>query len=285
MTALYNEIEPFAVEWTRELIKRGHVAPGRVEPKSITELTTGEFYGATQAHFFAGIGVWSYALRLAGWPDDREIWTGSCPCQPFSGAGKRKGAADERHLWPAWFKLIKKRRPAIVVGEQVASPAGRAWLDDVSADLESAGYAVGAADIPAASVGSPHLRQRLYFVGVADADATGRSEQRRGGVPKDGDASQRYDADGRGAAEWLADSGSQPGRLIENPNGSTPTSGLWSNPEWVYCRDGKYRPVEPGSPPLVDGATARVGRLRGYGNAINAEVAATFIRAVMEVIR
>ena len=53
--------------------------------------------GYTQCHFFAGIGIWSYALRLAGWPDDRQVWTGSCPCQPFSAAGKGEAFNDERH--------------------------------------------------------------------------------------------------------------------------------------------------------------------------------------------
>ena len=100
MSAYYNEIDPFAAQWLRELIKAGHIAPGEVDTRSI------ENAGFTQCHFFAGIGTWSYALRCAGWPDDRPVWTGSCPCQPFSAAGKRKGTSDERHLWPTFFHLI-----------------------------------------------------------------------------------------------------------------------------------------------------------------------------------
>jgi DNA (cytosine-5)-methyltransferase 1 len=123
--------------------------------------------GYTQAHFFAGLGGWAYALRLAGWPDDREVWTGSCPCQPFSDAGKRKGTADERHLWPDFHRLIAECSPATVFGEQVASKDGLAWLDTVSTDMENAGYAFGAADLCAAGVGAPHIRQRLWFVGHA----------------------------------------------------------------------------------------------------------------------
>src|SRR5262249_53759847 len=120
--------------------------------------------GYTQAHFFAGIGGWSLALRRAGVPDDFPIWTGSCPCQPFSSAGARGGTSDPRHLWPAWFALIEKCRPPIILGEQVASEDGLGWLDTVYADLERCDYTVGSADLCAAGVGAPHLRQRLYFV-------------------------------------------------------------------------------------------------------------------------
>lgn len=144
----------------------GHIAPGRVEQQSITELSARHVAGITQFHAFAGLGGWSHALRLAGWPDDLPVWTGSCPCQPFSAAGRKKGFADERHLWPAWFKLIRACRPACILGEQIASPDGLRWLDLVQADLEGAGYAVRAADLPAACVGAPHKRQRLYFVAV-----------------------------------------------------------------------------------------------------------------------
>ena len=171
MAAYYNEFDPKAAAWLRELIKQGHIAPGDVDERSISDVTPDDLRGYTQCHFFAGIGVWSYALRQAGWPDDRPVWTGSCPCQPFSSAGKRKGTSDERHLWPHWFHLISQCRPSDVFGEQVASKDGRAWFDTVQADMEALGFAVGAADLCAAGIGAPHIRQRLWFYGtVADAD-------------------------------------------------------------------------------------------------------------------
>src|SRR5689334_6724883 len=117
----YNENDPKAAAWLRELIKHGHIAAGEVDERSIADVKPGDLAGFVQCHFFAGIGIWSYALRLAGWPDDREVWTGSCPCQPFSAAGKQEGISDERHLWPEWFRLIKDCFPAVIFGEQVAA--------------------------------------------------------------------------------------------------------------------------------------------------------------------
>ena len=346
MTAIYNEIDPFAAAWLCQLVRHGHIADGVINEKSVVGLDPVDVASATQFHTFAGIGVWSYALRLAGWPDDRPVWTGSCPCQPFSAAGKRGGFEDERHLWPAWFRLIRECRPPVIFGEQVASKDGLAWLDAVYADLEGEGYAVGAVDLCAAGVGAPHIRQRLFFVaervadtggeglsareraavcrqgrrseggaaqqrgsaslgvgnagqygdreharelhgdegqhaersshrdhasvvagaaiGLADDDEAGRSEQRSAGLPANRDTSRRNDADGRGAHY-----------------GPGPTNGHWRDADWLYCRDAKWRPVEPGSFPLAHGAPARVGRLRGYGNAIVAQAAAEVIRAYM----
>jgi len=175
VAAYYNEINPYAAEWLRNLIKAGHIAPGEVDGRSIEDVKVDELASFTQCHFFAGIGVWSHALRSAGWTDDRPVWTGSCPCQPFSGAGKRLGFADERHLWPVWFRLISERRPSVIFGEQVASADALAWLDVVQSDLERADYAVGAFDLCAAGFGAPHLRQRLWW--VADSD-----RERRDGI-------------------------------------------------------------------------------------------------------
>jgi DNA (cytosine-5)-methyltransferase 1 len=179
VTAYYNEIDPMAAAWLRQLIARGLIAPGDVGERSIVDVKPEDLAGYTQCHFFAGIGGWSYALRLAGWPDDRPVWTGSCPCQPFSVAGQQRGSEDERHLWPAFFRLIRERRPPVVFGEQVAGASGLAWLDHVAADLEDDHYAVAAANLGAHSVGAPHLRQRLYW--VADAEHSIRRKERING--------------------------------------------------------------------------------------------------------
>jgi DNA (cytosine-5)-methyltransferase 1 len=181
MPAYYNEFDPYAAQWLRNLIAAGHIAPGDVDERSILEVKADDLRSYDQCHFFAGIGGWSHALRLAGWPDDRPVWTGSCPCQPFSAAGKQRGSDDERHLWPAFFDLIRECGPGSVFGEQVAGAAALAWLDHVCADLEGAGYAAAAAALPACCVGAHHRRERLFWVAHADGwDASAERQQRSG---------------------------------------------------------------------------------------------------------
>ena len=467
MAAYYNEIDPYAAQWLRNLIAAGHIADGEVDERSIEDVRPSDLKGFTQCHFFAGIGVWSYALRQAGWSDDREIWTGSCPCQPFSAAGQGKGLADSRHLWPVWMELIATCSPRIIIGEQVASKgvvghaneglygvrggqtagsvsevfrqrkarieavmqgvpegvrkdlalqidggakshksqkkpeskdlfegiqsqepggvldcgvqtkepeegicvrlgcicpsdagahiqrnlrgirdcscvggcareslqhplarqdrpeqrvclrecsdrcfcgerdagglgggsgdvnhrsvvekqgvknderrtsragnaefneeAGGAWIDLVFGDLEGAGYACAAVAFPAASVGAPHIRDRLYWVG--DSISKGLE-----GFTGDGEL-----------YEWkkpsrpTATAGFQP-----EPGKPGPTNGFWAEADWLRGQDRLWRPVEPGTSPLADGSPSRVGRLRSYGNAINAEAAKAFIESYLE---
>jgi len=200
--AYYNEIDPYAAAWLRNLIRAGFIPPGDVDQRSIADVTPTDVAGYTQCHFFAGIAGWALALHLAGWPHNRPVWTGSCPCQPLSSAGQRKGHLDQRHLWPAFYALIAQRRPATIFGEQVAGKDGREWLAGIRADLESAGYAVGAADLCAASVGAPHIRQRLFW--VANADEAGSGFLGSAGLPTLNHTSCRDDTDRRGPTGWVA---------------------------------------------------------------------------------
>ncbi len=180
MTAYYNEIEPYAAQWLRNLIGKGLIAHGEVDTRSIVDVQPDDLRGFSQCHFFAGIGGWAYAARLAGWPDERPLWTGSAPCQPFSVAGKGKAQEDERHLWPVFFELISACRPPVLMGEQVAAAVGKDWLDGVCADLEGVGYACGATVVPACAVDAPHRRDRLWF--VADCERIGLRGERSGAL-------------------------------------------------------------------------------------------------------
>jgi DNA (cytosine-5)-methyltransferase 1 len=178
LSAYYNEFKPEAAAMLRQLIRDGLIAAGEVDERSITEVQADDIRNYTQCHFFAGIGGWSVALRLAGWDDTRPVWTGSCPCQPFSSAGRQKGKADERHLWPVWFRLIRESKPAFVFGEQVSAAIRHGWWDDVADDLEGEGYSTRAEIRPASSVGRPHKRDRLWFVANAQSEQTIASEPR-----------------------------------------------------------------------------------------------------------
>lgn len=350
MSAYYNEIDPFCIEWLKNLIKKNLIADGDVDGRSIADVQSNDLKGYDQCHFFAGIGLWSYALRQAGVDDTEPVWTGSCPCQPFSTAGRQKGKEDERHLWPTWFRLIRECKPPVIFGEQVAAAIGHGWLDLVQSDLEGENYAVGKAVLGACSVGAPHIRQRLYFVAdtrqkqrgwrenkfesfipnttigsqetihnqrcgtteqLADTAELRRSEQRRAANialqrerTKRGGKYEESEYDGQlsGRLEGLCWSGvvvgdtfnprleghtgNEPGRLTADeigPIGAASCNGFWTGADWVYCRDKKYRPVEPGTFPLAHGVANRVGKLRAYGNAIVLQVAAEFIRAFREI--
>lgn len=299
MAAYYNEFDPQAAAWLRELIAKGHIAPGLVDERSIEDVKPDDLKEFTQCHFFAGIGVWSYALRRAGWDDSRPVWTASCPCQPFSAAGAGAGFADPRHLYPSLGWLIAECKPSIVLGEQVAGKAVYPWIDLVHAHLESLGYAFGAVPFPSAGVGAPHIRDRLFWVADAEdhrckwcgeqCESTGRacsthgcSTERLGhsdckGLEIGGDRPyQEPCQEVREAAQrssGLSGLSNQPG----------PVNGIWAGADWIYCRDKKWRAIKPGLEPMVNGASARVVRLRSYGNAINAEAAKIFIEAVMGV--
>ncbi len=324
MAAYYNEIDPYAAQWLRNLIAAGHIAPGDVDERSIEDVHPDDLKHYTQCHFFAGVGVWSYALRRAGWPDDRPVWTGSCPCQPFSAAGAGAGFDDQRHLWPHFHWLISERRPAVVFGEQVASKDADPWLDLVQADVETMAYAFGAVAFPSAGIGAPHIRDRTYW--VADTNSHRQPTRRLSVRPRrqveastvesgNGQAGGLAKTECRHAAElarqWARSRSTQgtgaPGELegcgsLLDPRPAGPVNSLWADADWLFCRDGKWRPVESGTFPLADGVAGRVGlngsdwrtpageeksgnrvgRLRAYGNAINAEAARVFIEAYLD---
>jgi len=219
----YNEFDPFAARWLRELIKEGLIPDGEVDERSIIDVDGKDLKGFTQCHFFAGIGGWSYALQLAGWGSARPVWTGSPPCQPFSVAGAGKAQDDERHLWPHFFNLIRECKPPTVFGEQVASAIRTEWFDDLQTDMENQGYATAMAVLPACSVGAPHKRERLFF--VADSVTHRRQQSMQ---PLQGEPSERSRGDSLNSRS-LGNTNSQgsqghgePGELhLRQPNGES----------------------------------------------------------------
>jgi DNA (cytosine-5)-methyltransferase 1 len=354
----YNEIEPHAAAWIRNLIALGELPDGVVDERSIVDVRGDDLDGCDEVHFFAGIGVWARAVaeaeRASNYRLRRPLATGSCPCQPLSSAGQRKGHVDERHLWPAFHRLITERRFATVLGEQVAGKDGREWMSAVRHDLEASGYAVGCAVLPAGGYGAPHIRYRMFFVADADGwgqpevgqgheaprggwaieparpgaggavrgvdDATGaRQPSPRSGEPGQSESRERLPSMGcadsgladacrvecepvegnggiRGADDGARTASERSGPY-RSPMRPSPVNGFWRASDWLFCRDNKWRPIEPGTFPLVDGSAfrlgsggpyegkSRAGMLRGYGNAIVLPVAQTFVECALEATR
>ncbi|ASW27629.1 DNA methyltransferase [Klebsiella phage YMC16/01/N133_KPN_BP] len=341
MAAYYNEWDKDTAQWLRELIKRGLIPDGYVDDRSIVDVHPDDLKEFTQCHFFAGIAGWPLALRMAGWPDSRPVWTGSPPCQPFSNAGKGLGADDPRHLAPAFARLVRECRPARLFGEQVSAAVKKdLWVDDLRTRLEAEGYAFGFSVLPAAGVGAPHKRERIYFGagllvypdderqptasdstrpadtvrssstpgGVADGSGFGPiwrwlSEHRapqaiRGQATVGGESA--FWAPRLRATGGVADANDErlerwvgmlqrPDELIAGTCGvaggpAYSHNSFWDSADWLGCRDGKLRPVRPGSFPLAHGIPGRVVRLRAYGNAIVPPLAAEFILSFEEAI-
>ena len=318
--AYYNEFDPKAAAWIRQLIKNGMIADGEVDERSITEVTADEIRGFTQHHFFAGIGGWSYSLRLAGWADDRPVCTASLPCQPFSVAGAQKGVDDERHLLPHFIELVKQCNFQTIFGEQVPGAIKHGWLDDLCTEMEREKYRVGQIVLTAAGEGAPHIRQRLYW--VADSINKGSQGRLSGWQDTERETINRHSGfsgtvgrvsnteNGYGGGEsQLATSNGRESR--DQFRGDGACGGMvytdriiseWTDPDWLHCRDEKYRPIKPSIEPLANGLPrgmgyssdpsesidadntqeARVMRLKGYGNAIVPQVVASFIKAFME---
>jgi len=250
LPAYYNEHEPYAAQWLRNLIKEGLIAPGDVDERSIVDVRPSDLAGYEQCHFFAGIGVWSYALRRAGWPDHRTVWTGSCPCQPHSGAAsdRKRGFSDARDLWGNWFYLISECRPPTVFGEQVDDSAS--WIDRMQSDMEAEGFAVGTIDFPACAVDAPQERMRTYFVAH---DHRAGFRQPSGAISV---APQHLSVERSGRRTFFGD-------------------------QYTTGELGKSRRTPHEIRLLADVDPGRVGRLRAYGNALCAEAAVEFIKAAM----
>ena len=199
-----------------------------------------------------------------------DLICGGFPCQPFSVAGKKLGAEDDRHLWPEYFRLIQELRPTWVIGENVVGLINLG-LDSVLDDLESIGYATRTFDLPACGVGAPHERRRVWIVAHAGS-------QRTECVSTD-DKDTKWRPISRtefsGGGEDVADTNGAFGerdKCAERSNQER-TDHIFSG-GW---------PTESGICRVANGVPARTHRLKALGNAVVPQIPEIIGRAIMQI--
>ena len=266
MTAYYNDIDPFCCAVLRRHIESGELPPGVVAERDIRTVDAEELMGHEQIHLFAGIGGFPFGLRMAGWPDGKPILTAGFPCQPVSVAGKRLGQEDERWLWPEVARVVRVVRPRLVLLENVPGLLVRG-MGDVLGDLAAMGYDAEWQSIPAAAVGAPHIRERVFVVAHPDSYGGGCERGAERHREKIQGPSERnpswHDADGLRAT-------------VPHPHFFTAERAAKSRSErspW---------PAEPDVGRVAHGVPHRVDRLRALGNAVVPQVVAFVARMILE---
>ena len=231
------------------------------------------------------------------WRGRVDILSGGFPCQPYSTAGKRLGKDDERHLWPEMRRIISEIAPTFVVGENVRGLInwnGGLVFEEVCVDLEALGYDVWTGIIPAAGVGAPHRRDRIWFVANAESDGITADFDKRGAqkLHNRAEIRDRIAADGQiGHAANTDHKRSQ--RSAQN--GNIARGGAQRDQFIAGCVRTKWQvfPTQPpicggddGLPRELDGITFSKWRnesIKAYGNAIVPQVAYQLFRALCDV--
>lgn len=308
----YNENDKRVVPWLEALRDCSLVTPGVVDRRSIVEVQYGEVEtgaGPRWAHFFAGIGAWDYALRLARWPEEWETWTGSCPCQPWSVAGQGKASMTSATSGPrggssspsgslqqslasrlrvelegrgsrlyalTWKHWAMQSGPPICA---LRASVRRTFVSaSTSAQSELAGWCTPTASSPGGTPEQQLERKRRTLsrglsVGVAVTNLSIQAQLVGWPTPT------RQDASSSARHGYMFK-----GNPRHDTSGRRPAHD-WDSGRWIYCRDSKWRPVEPQFFPLAVSAPSRVVRLRAYGNSIVVPLAAAFVRAFLATLR
>ena len=205
-----------------------------------------------------------------------DVICGGYPCQPFSTAGKRGGATDPRHLWPAMFNAICLLRPRYALMENVRGHLSMGF-GDVLADLASVGFDAEWQVIPAAAVGAPHKRDRVFIVAYPNDARVGTQRREVQREKSSGEQKRevvaRYVFSRRGAE--MADTDGEFVGQYGSSSDVANESQQWHNQrERQKTNDFRqWWEVEPDVGRVADGVSDRVDRLRGLGNAIVPQVA------------
>ena len=226
-----------------------------------------------------------------------DIISGGFPCQPYSVAGKRLGKEDERHLWPEMLRIIREVAPTYVVGENVRGLVN--WsegmvFEEVCADLEAEGYEVQPFILPAAGVGAPHRRDRVWFDAYSNNQRTGAGfgqvQSANGEVPQRHDDAKPRDASG-GVVAYASNKGLQ--RRKEDRDIGGRRKERDQQPAGRICASWQKFPTQPpvcggddGLPRELDGITFSKWRnesIKAYGNAIVPQVAYQIFETIKQM--
>lgn len=250
------------------------LAAERVGWRNVYQVEADEFCRRVLAHHFPQTRQYGKIQDFDGFTPVVDVISGGFPCQPFSNAGKRRGDADDRHLWPEMLRVIRAARPKWVVGENVRAFAD--WssglvLESVFSDLESEGFEVGAFIVPAAGCGAPHRRERVFIVAHAERSGSrpdaGRGAAAAGEVRRETTRALPGSYE-RGGNAALADARSGRGTFGEFPSFSP------------ICRG------DDGLSEGLDGVTFsrwRTETLKAYGNAVLPDIAQRIFETIQAV--
>lgn len=277
---------------------------------------------------FAGIGGFSLAARMAGWetvahceinpycqqvlhkhfPNAKlhadikeldgtqyrgtvDIITGGFPCQPYSSAGKRLGKDDERHLWPENRRVYREVAPSWIVGENVLGLVnwnGGLVFEEVQADLESDGYEVMPYILPAAGVGAPHRRNRVWFVAYSYSNDARRRRHGQAGPAATKSKREAREQRIRAEFERVGEEGviADPKEFIKREQADKVNSIANERGTWpIFGSSNEYNPwdefpTQSGVCGGDDGISNRMERLKALGNAIVPQVAYQIFKAI-----
>ena len=219
--------------------------PGVPKWRDIRTLTAEDFYAKTRLHTV-------------------DIISGGFPCQPFSVAGKQRGTADDRYLWPEMRRIVRELHPAWICGENVPNIINLA-LDQVLADLEEEGYETATLHIPACGVGAWHRRERIAIL----AHRNGME-----GGTREAICQTDTNADGERGTRSSQRSILRRGQVSppdRRAGGADPLGDMWA--------------AEPGMGRVVNGLPHRVDRIRCLGNAVVPQQFYPIFKAIAEVAR
>jgi DNA (cytosine-5)-methyltransferase 1 len=204
-----------------------------------------------------------------------DLIAGGFPCQPHSVAGRRRGKADDRNLWPEYRRIVAELRPRWVLAENVPGII-HTMLDEVLSDLESLAYSVGTLVVPAVAFDAPHRRDRVFIVANAIGGGCQQEGQCRSVAGVEGNGKDNTVSVAQsGAFQAMANASVQglEGEVSERGNGRQPR---------LSAEYGQW-PIEPDVGRVADGVPHRVDRLRALGNAVVPQVAEWIGRQILEV--